>query len=355
MRSSHVGQDAWLTPVAPGGGMTPQDYTAVDKILTESVVLTDAHFHLDKICQKLGRQRTELDAIFNRTDTPGAIPTGDLPLKAVTCYLLNDNDMGYSMGQLLKMYRPFNRSPDVKLSFCYYPAQASLLDTPTKKYEAVEMCAEHLVMPGTVAAGEFGIDLHQNKTPEARHHSREFLSQMAKKLVEDTRFKSLPLVLHVREVRDADEEASVNHLCKIYIHCFVGTPETARFWIGNFHNVKFGVSPRVISHRPPCIEYFRACPIRQLMIETDSPSLFFDHSLNPSPPTTPQSTYEVACWLARLREEPLQYMLESVRENFEEFYGFWFPIVSCHVLPNVLRVHLLLTHWHSCVDIISMY
>ena len=109
----------------------PRDYTDVDKILTESVVLTDAHFHLDKICQKLGRQRTELDAICNPTDSPGAIHTGDLPLKAVTCYMLNDHDMGYSMGQLLKMYMPFNRSPDVKLSFCYHPAQASLLDTPT--------------------------------------------------------------------------------------------------------------------------------------------------------------------------------------------------------------------------------
>ena len=216
----------------------PWDYTDVDKIVTESVVLTDAHFHLDKICQKLGRQGTELDAIYNRTDTPGAIPNWDLPLKAVTCYMLNDHDMGYSMGQLLKMYRPFNRSPDVKLSFCYHPAQASLLDTPNKKYEAVEMCAKHLVMPGTVAAGEFGIDLHRNKTPEARHHSREFLSQMAKKLVEDTRFKSLPLFLHVREVRNAEEEAarqcistlrmaSVNHLRKIYIHCFVGTPRDA--------------------------------------------------------------------------------------------------------------------------------
>ena len=187
-------------------------------------------------------------------------------------------------------------------------------------------------MPGTMAAGEFSIDLHRKKTPEARHHSREFLSQMAKKMVEETRFKSLPLVLHVREVRDADKEAacqcistlrmaSINHLSKIYIHCFVGTPETALFWIVNFH-FKFGVSPRIISNCPPCIEYFRTCPIRQLMIETDSPSLFFDHSLNPSPPTTPQSTYEVACWLAHLREEPLQYVLELVRENFEEFYGF---------------------------------
>ena len=48
----------------------PRDYIDVDKILTGSVVLTDAHFHLDKICHNLGRQRTELDAICNRTDTP---------------------------------------------------------------------------------------------------------------------------------------------------------------------------------------------------------------------------------------------------------------------------------------------
>ena len=161
-------------------GNDPGDYTEVDKILTESVVLADAHFHLDKTCQKLGIQRTHLDAICNRTDTPAAIPTRDLPFKAVTCYMLNDNGMGYSMGQLLKMYRLFNKNYNIKLNFCYHPAQASLLDTPTKKYEAVEMRAEHLVMPGNVAASEFGFDLHRNKKPEARHHSREVLSQKAK-------------------------------------------------------------------------------------------------------------------------------------------------------------------------------
>ena len=251
------------------------------------------------------------------------------------------------MGQLLKMYRPFNRSPNVKLSFCNHPAQASLLDTPTKMYEAVEMCAEHLVMPGTLAAGELSIDLHQNRTPEARHHSREFLSQMTEKLVKDTRFKSLPLVLHVREVCDEEAAhqcismlcmASVNHLRKIYIHCFVGTPEMALFWPGNFQNVKFGVSPRVISHCPPCIEYFRTCPIRQLMIETDSPSLFFDNSLNPSPPTMPQSTCEVACWLSCLREEPLQYVLESVRASSMVSNLPSSHIMFCHFLTDSVVV-----------------
>ena len=124
-----------------------------------------------------------------------------------------------------------------------------------------------------------------------------------------------PFWLHVREVCDADDVAahqcistlhmnSVNHLFKVYIHYFVATPETALFWLGNFKSVKFGVS-RIVSHSLSCVEYFHMCPIRQLMIETDSPSFYFDHSLNPSQPSTTQFTYEVACWLACFRRSLL--------------------------------------------------
>ena len=66
------------------------------------------------------------------------------------------------------------------------------------------------------------------------------------------------------------------------------------------------------------------------MLETDAPSLFFDPRKPDSsdddkgPPTTPQSTYEVACWLARLRNQPVSEVLEAAANNFEEFYGrFW--------------------------------
>ena len=80
-----------------------------------------------------------MDFICNRTNPLDAIPTEDLPFKAGTCYMLNGNDIQYSMGQHFKIYRPFNKSPNVKLNLCYRPAQASLLDTPTIKHQAVYM------------------------------------------------------------------------------------------------------------------------------------------------------------------------------------------------------------------------
>ena len=78
------------------------------------------------------------------------------------------------------------------------------------------------------------------------------------------------------------------------------------------------------------------------MLETDAPSLFFDpwkpDSSNDDKglPTTPQSTYEAACWLARLRDQPVSEVLEAAANNFEEFYGrFWRTSLLLSMLYNI--------------------
>ena len=238
----------------------------------------------------------------------------------------------------MSFYKPFSTSPDVKLIFCVHPVHAPDFKTPTKRVEAVDMCVDHLILPGTVAAGEFGLDYHRVQTAEGRSRSKEFLSLMVKKLVTDDRLKRLPLVLHVREARQTEEEAASKCISalkmssfprdrKIYLHCFCGSTKVAHFWIGAYPHVKFGVSPKNISGNQPSAEYFQSCDLKYLMLETDAPSLFFDpkkpgsSDANKGPPTTPQSTYEVACWLARLRNQLVSEVLEAAAYNFEEFYG----------------------------------
>ena len=176
------------------------------------------------------------------------------------------------------------------------------------------------------------------QTAEGRTRSKEFLSLMVKKLVTDDRLKHLPLVLHVREARQSEEEAasqcigalrmaSFPRQRKIYLHCFCGSTKVAHFWIGAYPHVKFGVSPKNISGNQPSAQYFQSCNLKYLMLETDARSLFFDPRKPDSSnddkglPTTPQSTYEVACWLARLRNQPVSEVLEAAANNFEEFYG----------------------------------
>ena len=138
--------------------------------------------------------------------------------------------------------------------FCVHPVHASEINTPTKRVKAVDMCVYHLILPGTVAAGEFGLDHHRMQSPEGRSNSKEFLVLMVKKLVSDARLKNLPLVLHIREARKTNEEATSQCIgalkmascpwqCKMYLHCFCNTVSVANFWINAFPHVKFGVSP----------------------------------------------------------------------------------------------------------------
>ena len=231
----------------------------------------------------------------------------------------------------------------------YMPRTSKLLQRGLRPWT----CVNHLILPGTVAAGEFGLDHHRVQTAEGRTRSKEFLSLMVKKLVTDDRLKHLPLVLHVREARQSEEEAasqcigalrmaSFPRQRKIYLHCFCGSTKVAHFWIGAYPHVKFGVSPKNISGNQPSAQYFQSCNLKSLMLETDAPSLFFDPRKPDSsnddkgPPTTPQSTYEVACWLARLRNQPVSEVLEAAANNFEEFYGwFWWTGLLLFMLYNI--------------------
>ena len=267
-----------------------RNYTRLDKTLSPQAYLVDSHFHLDKICVERGMETNNFDALFS-PDTPGAHPSVRFPIKSVTCYMLSlKYDSAYSRKELMSFYKPFSTSPDVKLMFCVHPVHAADFKTPTKRVEAVDMCVDHLILPGTVAAGEFGLDYHRVQTAEGRTHSKEFLSLMVKKLVTDDRLKRLPLVLHVREARQTKEEAASKCIGtlrmasfprdrKIYLHCFCGSTKVAHFWIGAYPHVKFGISPKNISGNQPSAEYFQSCDLKYLMLETDAPSLFFLESL----------------------------------------------------------------------------
>ena len=243
------------------------NYTGVNKTLSPHAYLVDSHFHLDKICVARGVETNNFDALFS-PDTLGAHPSVRFPIKSVTCYMLNlKYDSAYSGKELLSFYKPFKTSHDVKLMFCVHPVHAADFKTPTKRFEAVDMCVNHLILPGTVAAGGFGLDHHRVQTTEGRTRSKEFLSLMVKKLVTDDRLKHLPLVLHVREARQSDEEAagqcigalkmaSLPRQRKIYLHCFCGSTKVADFWLNSFPYVKFGVSPKNISGNQQSAQYF---------------------------------------------------------------------------------------------------
>ena len=148
--------------------------------------------------------------------------------------------------------------------------------------------------------------------------------------------KDTPLILHVRKADYSEDNAAaqcINALKmagvdsghKIYLHCFVGTVKVAQMWKLNYRNTVFGLNPLVLAGRDNCsIEtagFFTSkdTPFTDIMVETDAPSTPFDNK--DKAPTTPMSTYEVCCWLARHRKLPLSVVLESVGSTFAKFYG----------------------------------
>ena len=164
------------------------------------------------------------------------------------------------------------------------------------------MCVDHLILPGTVAAGEFGLDHHCVQSPERRSNNKEFLILMVKKLVSDARLKNLPLVLHVHEARKTDEEAasqcnggSVRSTCTVsaalsVLPIFGLTPSL-------MSNLVSALRTSQVSN--PVQHFCANCDLKYIMLETDAPSLYLEpfYPNRPKddrePLTTPQYTYEV--------------------------------------------------------------
>ena len=109
------------------------NYTRVDKTLSGEAYLVDSHFHLDKICTVRGMETNNFDALYS-PDISVAHPSICLPIKAVTCYMLDPKfDSNYSRKKLMSFYSSFKSSTSVRLMFCVHPVHGSEFYTPTKR------------------------------------------------------------------------------------------------------------------------------------------------------------------------------------------------------------------------------
>ena len=160
----------------------------------EGCQLTDAHFHLDKVCRALGKPLS-VDAFNGIKDTPGAPPESSSIVLgiAVICFMLHQvSNLKVSSSELQTHYEGIMRNP----------ALAGLhLKRATKCLEAADTIVTHLQMPCIVAAGELGIDHHRNKDSMSQTNSSEFLLLVLKWIRAQPTLKDLPLVLHVHEAR----------------------------------------------------------------------------------------------------------------------------------------------------------
>jgi len=175
---------------------------------------------------------------------------------------------------------------------------------------------ELLADPAVVGCGETGLDYHYDFSD--RRSQREAFGRQLEMIAG----RDLPLVVHCRRALDdtvcllADSGYDRR---PVVFHCFSGTPAEADVIASHGWRVSFAGLVTYKSARD-VQAVAREYPPELLMIETDSPYL------SPVPvrsalPNEPAHLVHTARFLAQLRSEDLDKLVERTAANTREFFG----------------------------------
>lgn len=168
-------------------------------------------------------------------------------------------DIGCDLESSRKAVALAEKYPYVWAAVGYHPEQAAL-----RTDEGVAELRQLLSHPKVVAIGEIGLDYYW---PEPDHETQKRVLIEQLKLARELQ---KPVILHVR---DASEDALTilkAHPVRGVMHCFSGSPETAREVLKLGLYIGFtGVLTFKNARKP--VEACAAVPLDRLLLETDCP------------------------------------------------------------------------------------
>lgn len=168
-------------------------------------------------------------------------------------------DIGCDLESSRKAVALAEKYPYVWAAVGYHPEQAAL-----RNDEGVAELRQLLSHPKVVAIGEIGLDYYW---PEPDHETQKRVLIEQLKLARELQ---KPVILHVR---DASEDALTilkAHPVRGVMHCFSGSPETAREVLKLGLYIGFtGVLTFKNARKP--VEACAAVPLDRLLLETDCP------------------------------------------------------------------------------------
>ncbi|WP_372369337.1 TatD family hydrolase [Candidatus Uabimicrobium sp. HlEnr_7] len=166
-----------------------------------------------------------------------------------------------------------------------------------------------------IAIGETGLDFHYNLSDRKRQ-TESFIRHL-----EIACELQKPIVLHLR---DADTEAReilkdfVGKIPGVMLHCYTSGEDLAKWSVEQgFYISASGIV--TFNKSQPLREIFKQVPLKQLLVETDSPYL--------APPPyrgkTNQSAYIVETYkfLSQMYDIPLQELSDQVWQNSETLFS----------------------------------
>lgn len=299
--------------------------------------LTDAHFHLDQVCEAIHSPTVSLASLASRKGTPGAQPQSDanrIPLGyAVACFMLTGQRPRSSV-----TYSTMVRDPRLKLHFGVHPAHVDYFKSKQAKRDVMAHTLDCCMLQGVVAIGEIGVDYFRGKSSHQRRAQREFLEEFLTLVRKSPKHRHLPLVLHVRE-SEVEGAPSASRACldilksvnlpkdhSVYRHCYLGNLAEAKEWLEQYPNTVFGFGPKVMTGkgaRSEAVTVFRNLSFRHIVVETDAVKLNPQPEVRSAP--TPWSTYIEFRWLAALRGLSLAETMKRVNNSMLKFYGLNYP------------------------------
>lgn len=166
-----------------------------------------------------------------------------------------------------------------------------------------------------VAIGEVGLDYHWFKDPE--HHQKQKIWLI--KQIELANRLQLPLSIHARDCLGDMTELLLAHPAKYgaVLHCYSGSVETLKILAKQGYYFGFD-GPITYKNAVEPKECVKACPIDQILIETDSPYL------SPVPlrgtRNEPTNVLHIIKQMALLKEISEEEMSDKLNANFERLF-----------------------------------
>jgi TatD DNase family protein len=149
---------------------------------------------------------------------------------------------------------------------------------------------------------------------------------------------SLPYLTNLVHTREADDDilriltTHVPRETHLHIHCFTDTPTLAASLISHFPNLFIGITGVITySSNLNTTEVVKETPLERLLLETDSPFMTPNNVQKTIKAEGGKSTRLPVCWsgmipwtaewVANIKGESVEKVLEVTRENAQRMYG----------------------------------
>ena len=176
--------------------------------------------------------------------------------------------------------------------------------------DTIKLIEDNINNRKIIAIGEIGLDYYHNKdNKEQQIEMLEIFLNLAEKY-------NLPVIIHNREATDDLLRILKKHHTKGIIHCFSGSPETAKEYIKL--GFKLGIGGVVTFKNSKLSETLKQIPLESILLETDSPYLT-PHPLRGMPNEPLYLTF-VANKLTEIYNIPLNKLVEQLEINFQELF-----------------------------------